>query len=406
MALSVTSRQSKSIYTAGLDLGGTATRCVIARLDGARLHYAGAGAVPSGGWTRSRVVDPQAISACALKAVQIAEQEAGVQLESVVVGCGGVTVRGANTRSRTETGRPREIEQRDINRAFERAAKVQLQEDRMILQLCPQEFALDDRPGFRDPRKMVASSLEVNAHLITISAQEHNAIVDTVNHAHLTVDETIFEAVAACYASVLPEERRDGLALLDIGSQSSELVVYYGDATQLAATIPVAGDHFTRDVAHFLRISHDDAEQVKEQFGNAVARTTAENSYIELPALSGRDPRDASRRMINEILEARAEELFRLVRTELSRVGMERGLTSGMVLTGGGALLPGLCDVAERILDCPVRQGLPGGLMDWPEDLDSPDWAVAGGLAMYSARLHTLVDLERQSIGLLGRILR
>lgn len=398
--------QNRSTYTAGLDLGSTATRCVIARLDGARLHFAGAGALESAGWARSRIVDRAAVSNAALRAVQMAEAEAGVQLESIVVGCGGLTVRGANTRSRTETGRPREIEQRDVNRAFERAARVQLQEDRMILQLCPQEFALDDRPGFRDPRKMIASSLEVNAHLITISELEHNTIVDSVNHAHLSVDETIFEAVAACYASVLPEERREGLALVDIGAQSTQIIVYYGDATQLASTVAVAGDHFTRDVAHFLRVSYQDAEQVKEQFGSANSAYTADNSFIELPSANGREPREASRKLINEILEARADELFQLVRAELARVGMDRVLTSGVVLTGGGALLPGMCDMAERVLKCPVRLGLPLGLMDWPEELDTPDWTVAAGLAMYSARLHSLVDLEKQSIGLLGRILR
>ena len=402
-----TSRQTKNIYIAGLDLGSSITRCVIARLDGSRLHFAGAGATLSGNaWNRSRVADRPALSANALKAVQMAETEAGIQLESIVVGCGGLTVRGANTRSRTETGRPREIEQRDVNRAFERAARVQLQDDRMILQLCPQEFALDDRPGFRDPRKMVASSLEVNAHLITISALEHNTIVDAVNHAHLTVDETVFEAVAACYAAVLPEERRDGLALVDIGSQSSQMVVYYGDATQLATTIPVAGDHFTRDIAHYLRVGYDDAQLVKEQFGCVSPGGTASNSYICLPGPVGRDSRDASRAVVNEILEARAEELFTLVQQELAKVGMTRALSSGAVLSGGGALLDGMCDVAERILECPVRLGLPTGLMDFPEDLDTPDWTVAAGLAMYSARLHSLVDLERQSIGLLGRILR
>src|ERR1700722_8624892 len=271
-------------------------------------------------------------------------------VESVTAGFGGATVRGANTRSKFELGRPREITQADVNTALKRASKVQLQEDRMILQLFPQDFVVDDHPGHRDPRKMLAYAIEANVHIITASDKEHTALVGAVNQAHLSVDETVFEAIASCYGAVTPEQRFEGLACLDIGAHSSELVVYYGDSLQLAATIAIGGDHFTRDIAHFLKISFDDASLVKEVFGSATSLSTAMNSFIELPAPEGREAREASRRELNRIIEARAHELFDLVRKELLRVGMERALTSGLVLTGGGAHLHGMCDTAEQVL--------------------------------------------------------
>ncbi len=390
----------------GLDAGSRFTRAVICRLEKDRLRFLGCGMVDSRGWAKSRIADQQAVSECILEAVQLAESAAHVQVESVTAGFGGLSVRGANTRSKFELGRPREIQQSDVNTALKRASKVQLQEDRMILQLFPQDFVVDDHPGHRDPRRMLAYSIEANVHLITASEREHSALVGAINQAHLSVDETVFEGIASCYAAVLPEDRHEGLACLDIGAQSSELVIYYGDALSLAATIPICGDHFTRDIAHFLRISAEDAALVKEEYGSAVARWTASNSFIELPFAEGREAREASRKRLNEIIEMRAEELFNLVKKELTRVGMHRSLTSGLVLTGGGSHLHGLCDSAEHVLECQARLGLGIGIQDWPADLDYPSWSTAAGLAMYSARLHTQVDLERQSIGLLGRILR
>ncbi len=396
----------KPFLAAGLDAGSTHTRCVILTLEDLRLRFLGYGDVPSSGWAKSRIVDHQALTGCILQSVQHAEGMARHLVETVTVGCGGLTVRGANTRSRIDLGRPREIEQRDVNRCLDRASRPALQEDRMILQLFPQDFVVDDHPGHRDPRKMLASCVEANAHLITVSTQEHTSLVGAVNQAHLGVDESVFEALAAGYASVLPEDRREGLAVVDIGAQSTELVVYYDDALQLATSLPICGDHFTRDLAHFLRISYEDAVMVKEIYGSAIAAHTSSNSFIELPANERCETREASRRRINETIEIRAEELFRMVAHELSRVGMERSLTSGLVLTGAGARLYGMCDVAERVLDCQARIGLPVGIKDWPEELNDPSWTVCAGLAMYSARLRTQVDLERQSIGLLGRILR
>jgi cell division protein FtsA len=397
---------TKPFIAVGLDAGSRYTRCVISTLENNRMRFLGCGAVESQGWLKSRIADQQAVSHCILTAVQQAEAAAQTLVESVTAGFGGATVRGSNTRSKFELGRPREITQADVNTALKRASKVQLQEDRMILQLFPQDFVVDDHPGHRDPRRMLAYALEANVHIITASDKEHTSLVGAVNQAHLSVDETVFEAIASCYGAVLPEQRFEGLACLDIGAHSSELVVYYGDSLQLAGTIAVGGDHFTRDIAHFLKVSFDDASLVKEVFGSATSLSTAMNSFIELPAPEGREAREASRRELNRIIEARAQELFDMVRKELIRVGMERALTSGLVLTGGGSHLHGMCDIAENVLDCQVNLGHGTGVKDWPEDLDLPSWSTALGLSMYSARLRTQVDLERQSIGLLGRILR
>ncbi|MDP9170603.1 MAG: cell division protein FtsA [Acidobacteriota bacterium] len=398
---------AKPIYAAGLDTGSTHTRCVVGVLKDERLHFLGYGCVPSEGWAKSRIADQRAVSDCILAAIEQAEAMSGTSLESVVAGIGGLTVRGANSRGKWDLGRPREITQKDVNRAMDRAMRVQLQEDRMILEVLPQDFVVDDHPGFHDPRQMLGSTVEANAHLVTASQQEHNNLVGAINLAHLSVDETVFEGIAACYASVLPEDRREGVVLLDIGQHSSEMVCYYGESAQLATSLKICGDHFSRDLAHALRIPIESAAIVKEAFGSALATGTAENSVVELPVPEGQSPpREAPRKLINEILESRAVELFEMVRGELARFGMQRAIASGLVISGGGALLAGICDVAERVLECPARMGLAQGFKDWPEELNHPAWTVAAGLAMYSARLHTQVDVEKQSIGVLGRILR
>ena len=399
---------TKSIFATGLDAGSTHTRCVISLLEGQHLRLVGYGSVPSRGWSKSRITDQQAVSECILAAVEQAEAMAGAAVETVVAGMGGLTARGANSRGRMDFGRPREVEQRDINRAMDRAMYIQLQEDRMVLQLLPQDFVVDDQPGFHDPRNMMASVIEANAHLITISAQEHTNLVGAINRAHLSVDETVYEAIAACYASVLSSDRRDGVALIDIGAHSTEVVCYYGESAQIVASLRICGDHFSRDIAHAFRIPVESAAIVKHEFGGAVSQGTAENSTVELPLAEGhgREGREASRKVLNEILESRTVELFEMVRAELARAGMQRAITSGLVIAGGGALLPGICDVAERVLESPARIGLAQGFRNWPDELNDPAWTTAAGLSMYAARLRSKVDLERQSVGMLGRILR
>ena len=395
---------AKPLYAVGLDAGSRWTRLVICILETTRMRFLGGSAVESEGWLKGKIADQQAVADSILRALREAEACAGVSIESAVVGVGGPSLRGHNARGVKELGHSREIEQRDVNIVVERAARVQLAEDRMVLQMYPHDFVVDDHPGHRDPRKMLGSRLEINVHLLTGSVQEHSALVGAVNQAHISVEETVFEAMAACYATVLPEYRREGIALIDIGAHSTQMVVYYGDSMQLAAVIPICGDHFTRDLAQGLCISFEDAELVKIEYGTAKP-IEEENILVELPTPDGREPRQASRRFISQIIEARAGELFGMVRNELARIGMDRALIGGVFLAGGGARLPDLCDVADRVLQCQARFGLTIGVQDWPAALSDPEWATAAGLAMYSAKVKEQAALQNARVGWLGRML-
>ncbi len=393
---------TKTFDAVGLDAGSALTRCVICQLEGDRLRFRGAGSAVSRGWLKGRITDQTAAADSMLAAIREAEKDAQISVESAVVGI-GANVRGANCRGFLDLGRLRSVEQRDVNRAMDRATRVRLQEDRMVLHLFPQDFIVDGHPGHRDPRKMIAGQIEANVHLVTTSVREHDCLVAAVNQAHIAVEETVHEALAAAYAAVLAEDRREGAALLIIGAQSSELVVYYGDSMQLACSLPLSGDHFTRDVARGLCISFDDAATLKHEYGSAEADSTAENAFIEVPS---REDREVSRRTLNRILEARAEDLFQIALRELARVGMEGALIGGVFLAGGGARLDGMCDMAERVLRCQARNALPVGIQDWPEAIYDPTWTTVAGLAMYSAKLKSQQEIQRQSIGLLGRILK
>ncbi|HXS95733.1 MAG TPA: cell division protein FtsA [Candidatus Limnocylindrales bacterium] len=396
----------KPIYAAGLDAGSRKTRMMVCVVEQGRVRLIGCSAVESQGWQKGRIGDQQVVADCMLAALREAEATSGVSIESVTAGIGGQTVRGANARGVVELGHVREIDQRDVNRVGDRAARVQLQEDRMVLQVFPQDFVVDDHPGHRDPRKMLASRLEINVHLVTGSVQEHNSLIGAVNQAHLAVEETVFEGLASCYAAVQPEARREGIAVIDIGAHSTELVVYYGDAMVLASTVKVSGDHFTRDLAQGLCISYEDAEIVKLEYGSALSSVCPENVLVELPTPEDRNQKHAQRRFVNQILEARSDELFQFVRAELQRVGMDRALMGGVFLTGAAASLPDLCDVAERVLQCRARFGLCDNIHQLPEYMRDPEWTTAAGLAMYSANLKLHVQEQRESAGWLGKILK
>ncbi len=283
---------SKKKLAAGLDLGTSATRIVICSLEEQSVRFIGHGESPVQAWSKGRINDPDALVSSIRFALHQAEERAGVSLESILLGVGG-TVSGVNSRGLYEFGRRREIDAGDLRYAIELAARLRIEDGRQVLQICPQDFTLDGRAGYRNPKGILGSRLEANVHIVTFSSAEHQALVSAVHQSHLAVEESVFEGIAAAYAAVLPEDRARGVAVIDIGAQSTDVALYDGDALLLAMSVPLGGDHFTRDLSWLFKISYDYAEGLKREFGSANSGDSSGTSLVELPTPEGRGMREA-----------------------------------------------------------------------------------------------------------------
>ncbi|MCP5112573.1 MAG: cell division protein FtsA [bacterium] len=379
-----------NVLAVGIDAGSARTRCMVLAVEDGQIHFVGCGEASSDGWKKGRVSDQGRVSASIRRAVQAAERDSQCAVESAVVGVAGPTVWGYDNHFGYSFPRAREVGHEEMAFTVEKAAQVTLGADRMILHVCPQYFTLDGRPGYRDPRGRSCTRLEANVHVVTTSTQETHSIVSAMHQASLKVEETVFEPMAAAYASLLQEDRSRGVALVDLGLQSTGVVIYNGDALIHDASLPVSSDHLTRDVVYGLRVAYEDAEALKRQYGCAILGLTSDNSSIVVPSAEGRAPRELPRRDLNRILDARAEELFQYVAGEIERAEMTGQLAEGVVLTGAAVELPGMLDMAERVLDCHARKGLTLGVKNLPDRSNTPEWTTAAGLAMYSARLKVL----------------
>jgi cell division protein FtsA len=359
-----------------------------------RLRFLGAGTAVSRGWKRGRIADVRHVAESIREAAEQVEERAGVDIESAVFGIAGPTIDSVIGHGLYEFNRPRPITTDDLRYAIDRATDIRLEQDRMLLHVFPQEFTVDGKAGYRSPLGVPCSSrLEANVLLVTVSEKEHESLVAAAHQAHLKVEETVAEPVAAAYSAVLRQDRQQGAALIDIGLHSTELVVYDGESAVGVASLPISAEHFTRDLVLAFQeyyehlISYEDAESLKCDYGCALLGLTGDNVLVEVPSADNRSSKEFSRRQINQILEARAEELFNFIRDYLIHINMDQNLAEGVFITGGGARLDGILDMAERVLNCPARYGLTQGIQDWPPDFQDQAWTTAAGLALFSARL-------------------
>ncbi len=374
-------------HVVGLDIGTTKISCVVADVtDDGRIHIIGLGETPSRGLRKGVVVNLNATVEAVKNCLQQAELMAGIDIETAIVGIAGGHIRSFNSRGVVAvSGRDRTVTQEDIDRVMEAARAVNIPNDREILHVLPQEYVLDDQGSISNPLGMTGSRLEANVHIITAASTSVQNLVTCVNRAGVEVRDTVLEQLASSESVLIDDERELGVALIDIGGGTTDLAIFDRGSKWHTSVLPVGGDHFSNDLAVGLRTPVPDAEKLKIRYGCALSSQVREDEIIEVPTVGGRKPRLLSRQVMAEILQPRAEEIFNLILKEVTTAGFDRVLNAGIVLTGGGSLLPGMVEVAEQVFDLPVRHGLPTGAEGLVEPASGPEFATVIGLALYGA---------------------
>ena len=379
----------KERYLVGLDVGTSKVTAVVGEiLDSGSLEVAGLGVAESRGVRRGVVVDLEAAVEAIKKAVEAAELMAGIEIDSVHLAISGPHIKGFNSRGVIAVaGKNREVSREDVWRAIDAATAVSLPTGREILEVLPQDFVVDDQDEIRAPLGMTGARLEVNVHIITGSQSATQNIVACVNRAGVHVAKTVVAQLAAGESVLTTDEKELGVALVDIGGGTTDIAIYERGSLWHTAVINVGGDHFTNDIAVGLRTPVPDAERTKRKCGCALSAMVDEDETMEVASVGGRKPRVMSRRILSEILQPRAEEIFHQVWDDIRRAGYERSLNSGIVLTGGGAILDGIPEIAEQIFDLPIRRGCPTGVSGLTDHVNSPTFATSAGLALYGFRM-------------------
>ena len=376
----------------GLDIGTTKTRAVVAELreDGG-ADVIGVGTSLSRGLRKGVVINIEDTVASVRKAVEEAEVVSGVVINSVHVGIAGSHINSLSADGLVAI-KSREVTRADIVRAVNAARSAAIiKSDHRVLHVLPREFIVDEQDGIRDPLGMSGSHLKVNVHIITGAVTSVQNLVKSVERAGLDVLGIILQPLASSEAVLSEDERELGVAMVDMGGGTTDLAIFAEGSVMHTAIIPVGGDHFTNDIAVGLKTARSEAERLKVQFGCAVSSLVKDDEIIDVPSMGNRPLRTLSRKLLADIIEPRAEELFDLVAREIKRAGYEGVVTGGVVITGGTSLMEGMPDMAERILDLPARRGLPAGVGGIHEHVGNPMYSTSVGLIIHA--LHQQEDL-------------
>ncbi len=376
----------KNGYIVGLDIGTKKVTAIIGEITEERkVEVIGIGTADSKGLRKGVVVNLDVTSSAIKKAQEEAELMAGVEIGSAFVGISGAHIKSFNSRGVIAvSGKNREISRDDIRRVIEQSKAVAIPPDREIIHVIPQEFVVDEQDGIRDPLGMNGIKLEVNVHIVTGAITLVQNLRTCIERSGINIEQIVLSQIATSTSVLTPDEKELGVGLIDIGAGTTEVAIFERGSLWYTSIIPLGGDNFTNDIAVGLRTPIPDAEKIKKKFGCVSAPVSDEQETLEVPSVGrGRKPRVLSRQLLADIIQPRAEEIFRLVDNDIKRMGYEKSLNSGIVLTGGTALLEGMEEVAEEIFDLPVRRGDPTGVGGLVDRVATPDYATAVGLILY-----------------------
>ncbi len=364
----------------GLDIGTSKIVAIVAQMlpDG-RYEIVGLGQHESKGLKKGVVVNIESTVNSIQHALEEAELMADCKIRTVWTGIAGSHIRSFNSSGMVAV-KDKEVTETDVARVIETAKAVNIPTDQQILHVLPQEFIIDGQEDIREPIGMSGVRLEVKVHIVTGAVSAAQNIVKCVRRCGLEVQDLILQPLASSSAVLTEDEKELGVALVDIGGGTTDIAIFTGGAIRHTAVIPIAGDQITGDIAMALRTPTPEAEEIKLRWGIAKQALADPNDKLEVPGIGDRGPRTLSRQALAAVIEPRVEELYALVHQVIRESGYEELLSSGVVITGGTSLLPGMVELAEDIFLKPVRIGMPayvGGLADV---IRSPRFATAVGL--------------------------
>ena len=377
--------QRREDIVVGLDIGTTKICAVVGEVSGDGISIIGIGTHPSIGLRKGVVVNIETTVESIKKAVEEAELMAGCEISSVYTGIAGGHITGFNSRGIVAI-KGSEITPQDVERVIDAARAVAIPMDREVIHVLPQEYIVDEQPGIQNPVGMAGVRLEAKIHIVTGAVTSAHNIVKCANRAGLDVCDIVLESLASGEAVLSEGEKQLGAALLDLGGGTTDLAIFSGKNIKHTFVLALGGDNLTNDIAIGLRCPHPEAEKIKKRYGNCVSKNIQADEAIEVPGVSGREARKLPRQILGEILEPRMEEIFSMVNQEIYRAGMENAVPSGMVLTGGTALLEGVTEIAESVFSLPTRIGTPQGLRGLADVVNNPMYATGVGLVLYGAR--------------------
>ena len=350
-------RDSKDVVV-GLDIGTAKIMVVVAEvLPGGELKLAGLGIAPSNGLKRGVVVNIDATVQSIQQALKEAELMADCKISRVYTGITGSHIRGINSSGMVAV-KDKEVTPADVARVVETARAINISSDQRLLLVEPQEFVIDGQ-DVKEPIGMSGMRLEAKVHIVTGAQSAAENIIKCVRRCGLEVDQLMLNPLASSQAVLTEDERELGVVLVDIGAGTTDVAIFTNGAIRHTAVIPIAGDLITSDIAMALRTPTKDAEDIKVENGYAKQLLADPDTQVEVPGLGDRGPRMLSKQALAGVIEPRIEEIFSLVQQVVRESGYEEVLSSGVVLTGGSAVMPGMVELGEDIFLKPVRRGIP-----------------------------------------------
>lgn len=390
---------AKDKVLCAVDIGSSKVATLIASVgEDDRLNLIGVSAVASRGVKKGQVVDIEDAVASITESVEAAERMAGYSISSVYVAVGGPQIESTNSHAVVAVAKPDgEIEENDILRVNDAARAITLPASKEVLHVIPRMFTVDGQEGIRDPIGMTGVRLETDTHIVTASTTAMKNLVKCMGLVGINVEELVFSGIAASYATLTDTEKELGVILVDIGGETTDIVIFVDGAIAHSAVIPIGARHITSDLAVGLRVSLEAAEKIKVHLGKAVKAPTmpetvekgakAKDELIDTKSLGiAEEIKMSKKTIVDSIIRPRVREIFELIGKEIKKSGFATQTPSGLVIVGGGASTVGLLEQAKYVLGYPARIGHPEGLTGLTEEIDSPSFASAAGMILYGAR--------------------